>query len=686
MSYHTKGSTDYAAKFYYSAIDSFNRAVKMESTDITQAIKLYQDAATKFHSTTCQPNATPEMITVSQTKSSECTQRANYLIQFLSQNSPPAPAESPQKGRRQMNKTNSSTTVSTPQPPNLTPNRKLTANDKSKSNINIPAPQNIYQAPSQVQNPTSPQQNIYQTQNQVQSPINLQQNIQQTQNQVQSPINLQQNIHQAQNLVQHPINLQQNIHQTQNLVQSPINLQQNQTQSSTSSQQSLNQTPGNSQNILLTQQIGNLDNYQEGYKYLTNGLLMDNDGFYDLAKFYYSKSVTSFNMFLATQNNSSHTNVQFWNYQLQQRIDKLGFYPSKCQDASSYYFNKSFHIFDEIGKLQNAENEAAEVIQRKLDQYISECISLLKKCIISNQDQSLSKLAQSFLDDKMSSNMKNEDEAGLHSNYVKEYYPDHVDAFASDKIKNDISTAISSKKKFILIYGPSGTKIKKLIQSTAPNQSVKMVYVVNFLKFIGTNENPVDILNSAFEKAKEQTPSYLILDHIEAPLVDNVPDDLSKMVNDFLLSHVPTIPDGVTVFCTSYMPWKIPVPIYGQFQERLYDPAPDVSLIKEILKVNHITKRISDDQLTLIAQQLVGYTEFVIERILIEAQISNAVQSSGGLKSNIFEDICYNGFILRNPITVQDVNQVKAYIFPAVQPEGLNFFDQFADKVKEANM
>ena len=284
----------------------------------------------------------------------------------------------------------------------------------------------------------------------------------------------------------------------------------------------------------------------------------------------------------------------------------------------------------------------------------------------------------------MASNMKDTKDDGFHTNCIETIYPDPINSFASEKLKNQLSSISSdSSKKFILLFGPSGTKITNLIQYTASKSSVKMIFEVNFMKFIGINDNPVNILNTAIENAKQQSPSYLILSHIDACLKeDSANDNLSKMISDFLISHLSAGIEGVTIFCTTELPWVItPTSVFNKFDAKIYYPAPDESLIKEILKNNQITKRISDDKIAQMASELIGYTEFGIQRILIEAQISNAIRSSGGLRDNILYDIS-TGLILRNEITIQDIKQAKDFIPPIVTQSGLIFFDQILDTVK----
>lgn len=632
-----KNSVDYALKNFYSAHQTIQQAVKMESVDVAKAVQLYQDAEKKLRIVLCQHTATKDQIDQSNEMIAKCSKRVSELLQFLSENPnlPQVPQQQQPNTPKKMGKISSSSNISTP-----SPHGNLRPNDKSKSNTQILKPGTPQQQPNLYQ---SQQPNIYQAQTQAQQQQQQHQNIYQTQAQVQ----------------QSPNQQQQNIYQTQAQVQQPTQQQNNQSDQSSS-------------------------NYQDAYNCLENGLMMDNDGFYDLAKYFYSKSISLFNNFILTATQINQNNINFWIYQLQQRNNALEFYNTTSPDASSYYFNTSFHVFDETKVLQTSEKEDAEVIQRKVDQSISDCISLLKKCIITSQDQFLSGLAKNFLDTTMASNMKNKKDDGFHANYIDKIYPDHINIFASEKVKNEI-TSISSdpSKKFILVYGPSGTKLTKLVRFSAAQASVKMIFEVNFMKFIGINANPVDILNTAFENAKQQSPSYLLLTHIDACLKEeDKKDNLSIMICDFLISHVSSGNDGVTVFCTSELPWMTPLNVFKKFDAKIYYPAPDESLIKEILKNSQITKRISDDQINSMASELVGYTEFGIERILIEAQISNAVKSSGGLRNNICSDIS-QGLILRNEISQQDIVQAKNYIPPIVSQSGLIFFDdQFGNAAK----
>ena len=419
-----KNSVDYAQKNFYTANQTIKKAVEMESTDVPKAIQLYQAAIQNYQHVKCQHTATVEQIDTSNKMIDKCTKRVNELLQFLSGNPNLQQPSTPSK----MGKTVSSTTITTPSP---TAHQQLNPNSKNKSSNQIlkpgappqqniyqtqfttnpqqnnaysPPPQiqqtinfqqpNIYQTQAQPQQSTNQQQpNIYQTQAQPQQTTNQQQpNIYQTQVQPQQTTSQQQsNIYQTQAQPQQTTNQQQsNIYQTQAQVQQPTNTQQSsitqtqtQVQQPTKSQQpAASPQPATTQQTTSSQSDMSSNTYEEAYTYLENGLMMDNDAFYDLAKYFYEKSITLFTTFITTATQINQNNVNFWMYQLRQRSTALDFFSTKSQDAPSYYFNTSFHMFDETKALQTSESENAEVIQRKVDKSISDCISLLKKCII----------------------------------------------------------------------------------------------------------------------------------------------------------------------------------------------------------------------------------------------------------------------------------------------------------------
>lgn len=446
--------------------------------------------------------------------------------------------------------------------------------------------------------------------------------------------------------------------------------------------------PNNKQNLYSTQQLQNTpqlkthpknsqsstqriddqisNKYQEGLKFLTDGKMMDEDGFYDLAKSFYDQSIKLLGQFFNAAGQINQNNVQFWIYQIEQRKTALDFYNTTSVDSSSYYFNKAFKIFDQTKTVENLTDEEA-----------IEIISLLKKCQISSQDQFLSNLAKNF-EENLLSHRKSDN-----FNIIKKIIPKKCDVFVSQKVKSEMANIASDhSKKFVLIYGPSGSKITKLIRSTAFTASVKAIYELNLLNFIGINDNPVSILNAAIENAKKEAPSYLILNNIDACLKEkDKNDNFSIMICDYLIHQVSAGINGITIFCVTNMPWMTPRDILQICNAKLYYPAPDELVIKNILKNNIITHNIDDNQLKLITDELIGYTDIAIDRILIEAQITNAMESSGGHRNDFYVDISQH-LVLRNGISNKDIIKVKSYIQPIVAQSGLMYFDQIKETIK----
>ena len=77
------------------------------------------------------------------------------------------------------------------------------------------------------------------------------------------------------------------------------------------------------------------------------------------------------------------------------------------------------------------------------------------------------------------------------------------------------------------------------------------------------------------------------------------------------------------------MPWRIHTTLLEKFTKVIFNPPPDENKIRDIVDTNIATKSLNDQIKPQLVKEFVGYIDRDINRILIEAQINNAMKGAG---------------------------------------------------------
>lgn len=178
----------------------------------------------------------------------------------------------------------------------------------------------------------------------------------------------------------------------------------------------------------------------------------------------------------------------------------------------------------------------------------------------------------------------------------------------------------------ILMYGPPGTGKSYLAKAVATEADSAFITVSpNDLisKWQGDSER---LLHSLFETARENKPSIIFVDELDALLParsDSQSDSIHRFINQFLqeMDGVGKDQTGVLVLGATNTPWTLDSAVRRRFQKRVYIGLPDVQARFRLfeLGIGNIACDVTKEQFRELAMATEGYTGSDISTICRDA-------------------------------------------------------------------
>jgi vacuolar protein-sorting-associated protein 4 len=130
-------------------------------------------------------------------------------------------------------------------------------------------------------------------------------------------------------------------------------------------------------------------------------------------------------------------------------------------------------------------------------------------------------------------------------------------------------------------------------------------------KFIGESEK---LLQMLFELAREHSPSILLIDEMDSlgrKRTGKESETERRIKTEFLkqMDNIKNIPESVSVFATTNMPWELDIAALRRFERRILVPMPDKDTRKKIIRLHAGTHHtLSENDIEYLASHTEGYS------------------------------------------------------------------------------
>ena len=185
--------------------------------------------------------------------------------------------------------------------------------------------------------------------------------------------------------------------------------------------------------------------------------------------------------------------------------------------------------------------------------------------------------------------------------------------------------------KGVLLYGPPGTGKTMMAKAVANESNSNFISIKGpelLSKWVGESEKGV---REMFQKARENAPTVIFFDEIDAIAVERGSRDNSSGVGERVVSQLLTELDGleeledVIVIATTNRPDLIDSALLrpGRLDRHVHIPAPDLEARRRIFEVHTRDKPVSDAvDLDRLARRSEGYVGADIEAVCREASMA----------------------------------------------------------------
>lgn len=130
-------------------------------------------------------------------------------------------------------------------------------------------------------------------------------------------------------------------------------------------------------------------------------------------------------------------------------------------------------------------------------------------------------------------------------------------------------------------------------------------------KYTGESEKLLQIL---FELAREHSPSILLIDEMDSlgrKRTGKESEFERRIKTEFLkqMDYIKTIPESVSVFATTNMPWELDIAALRRFERKILVPMPNKEIRKKVMKLHVGSHHIlQEEDFDYLAHNTEGYS------------------------------------------------------------------------------
>lgn len=130
-------------------------------------------------------------------------------------------------------------------------------------------------------------------------------------------------------------------------------------------------------------------------------------------------------------------------------------------------------------------------------------------------------------------------------------------------------------------------------------------------KFIGESEK---LLQMLFELAREHSPSIILIDEMDSlgrKRTGNESETERRIKTEFLkqMDMIKNIPEKVSVFATTNMPWELDIAALRRFERKILVPMPDKETRKKVMNLHCGTHQtLTTEDMDYLAEHTEGYS------------------------------------------------------------------------------